>query len=119
MRKQCVPGLSSGGRGLGTRLALALDAFIIGARRRPVQLTVIASDSKMGRSSLLALFLWTLCLVRGQSPSTSVPVPECPPGFEFQECGTACPQTCADLQRPFPRPCTLQCVRGEEYIVMQ
>ena len=83
------------------------------------KITVIASYSKMGRSSLLALFLWTLCLVRGQSPTTSVPVPECPTGFEFQECGTACPQTCADVQRPSPRPCTLQCVRGEEYIVMQ
>ena len=72
------------------------------------------SDSKMGRSSLLVLFLWALCLAHGQSPSTSVPVPDCPPGFEFQECGTACPQTCADVPRPRLRPCTLQCVRGEE-----
>lgn len=30
----------------------------------------------------------------------------------FSECGTACPDTCANLDDPKPRPCTRNCVIG-------
>uniref|UniRef100_A0A183V7R7 TIL domain-containing protein n=1 Tax=Toxocara canis TaxID=6265 RepID=A0A183V7R7_TOXCA len=34
----------------------------------------------------------------------------CGPNMEFNECGTACPETCAD--GGVSKPCTLQCVAG-------
>ncbi|KAJ1132125.1 hypothetical protein NDU88_010454 [Pleurodeles waltl] len=36
----------------------------------------------------------------------------CSANSHYQQCGTACPKTCADVTNPVPRPCTLQCSAG-------
>ena len=36
---------------------------------------------------------------------------DCPEGFVYQECGTACPFSC-DSPATMLRPCTMQCVQG-------
>uniref|UniRef100_A0A0M3HH62 TIL domain-containing protein n=1 Tax=Ascaris lumbricoides TaxID=6252 RepID=A0A0M3HH62_ASCLU len=36
--------------------------------------------------------------------------PNCGDNMEFQTCGTACQETCAD--EGIPKPCTYQCVQG-------
>ncbi|XP_077312559.1 chymotrypsin inhibitor-like [Lithobates pipiens] len=35
---------------------------------------------------------------------------ECPPNQEYQQCGTACPLTCSNVNKL--QMCTLQCVPG-------
>ena len=76
------------------------------------QLDIISE--KMGCSYLLVLFLGAICFgwVQGQDVRPTGP-DMCPPGMEFQECGTACPAACNERGI---RPCTLQCVIGEPCI---
>jgi len=47
------------------------------------------------------------CVLPEQCPSKAV----CGKNQEYQECGTACPLTCDNLDNP-PKVCTLQCVIG-------
>jgi len=77
--------------------------------RAYAQLDIISG--KMGCSYLLVLFLGAICFgwVQGQDVRPTEP-DMCPPGMEFQECGTACPAACNERGI---RPCTLQCVIGE------
>ena len=37
---------------------------------------------------------------------------DCPPGKEYQECGTACPVTCENKDETVPQPCPAVCVQG-------
>ncbi|XP_078511464.1 zonadhesin-like [Lissotriton helveticus] len=38
--------------------------------------------------------------------------PRCSANAHYQQCGTACPKTCADVTHPVPRPCPLHCMSG-------
>ncbi|KAM0554075.1 hypothetical protein ACHAPJ_007150 [Fusarium lateritium] len=53
--------------------------------------------------SLVALLVTGILAI--PAPTT----PTCKPGEQYNQCGTACPLTCAE---PKPRPCTKQCVSG-------
>jgi len=81
---------------------------ILETLRAYAQLDIISA--KMGCSYLLVLFLGAICFcwVQGQDVRPTEP-DMCPPGMEFQECGTACPAACNERGI---RPCTLQCVIG-------
>ncbi|XP_039439707.1 zonadhesin-like [Culex pipiens pallens] len=56
------------------------------------------------------------CVLPSECPDlpeeSSLIMPECAPNEVFSECGTACPDTCANLDDPKPRPCTRNCVIG-------
>uniref|UniRef100_A0A182KDG3 TIL domain-containing protein n=1 Tax=Anopheles christyi TaxID=43041 RepID=A0A182KDG3_9DIPT len=60
----------------------------------------------------LIVLIFTLQNVHCACPyAHPYPTDTCGPNEEFQECGTACPKTCADLNDE-PKFCTKQCVRG-------
>lgn len=49
----------------------------------------------------------------------SIPAFDCPEGTEYQMCGTACPNTCADrtAAENCPRPCHETCLCPDELVL--
>uniref|UniRef100_A0A6E8WDQ7 TIL domain-containing protein n=1 Tax=Anopheles coluzzii TaxID=1518534 RepID=A0A6E8WDQ7_ANOCL len=60
----------------------------------------------------LIVLIFTLQNVHCACPyAHPYPYDVCGPNEEYQTCGTACPNTCADLNEQ-QKPCTKQCVQG-------